>query len=59
VGPILAIYGFKRVLSVIKYQELMPDPFDRSGIFHSQWKQGLGKHASGQPWQDQHQSLDI
>jgi hypothetical protein len=28
VGPILAIYGFKRVLSVIKYKELMPDPFD-------------------------------
>jgi hypothetical protein len=31
----------------------------RSGIFHSQWKQGLGKHASGQPWQEQHQPLDI
>jgi len=26
--PILALAGFKRVISVIKYQELMPDPFD-------------------------------
>jgi hypothetical protein len=25
-GPILAFDGFKRVLSTIKYQELMPDP---------------------------------
>jgi hypothetical protein len=31
----------------------------RSGIFHREWKQGLGKHASGQPWQDQYQPLDI
>ena len=25
---ILALAGFKRLISVIKYQELMPDPFD-------------------------------
>jgi hypothetical protein len=31
----------------------------RSGIFHREWKQGLRKHASGQPWQEQHQPLDI
>ena len=24
-----ALAGFKRLISVIKYQELMPDPFDR------------------------------
>ena len=28
VGPNLALTGFKRAISVIKYQELMPDPFD-------------------------------
>jgi len=28
-GQILALAGFKRLISVIKYQELMPDPFDR------------------------------
>jgi hypothetical protein len=27
-GPIHAFAGFKRLISVIKYQELMPDPFD-------------------------------
>jgi hypothetical protein len=27
-GPIRALAGFKRFISVIKYQELMPDPFD-------------------------------
>ena len=26
--PILALAEFKRVISVIKYQEFMPDPFD-------------------------------
>ena len=26
--PIRALAGFKRLISVIKYQELMPDPFD-------------------------------
>jgi len=26
--PIHAFAGFKRLISVIKYQELMPDPFD-------------------------------
>jgi len=26
--PILALAGFKCVISVIKYQEFMPDPFD-------------------------------
>jgi hypothetical protein len=31
----------------------------RGGIFHREWKQGLGKHASGRPWQDQHQPVDI
>jgi hypothetical protein len=29
-GPILAFDGFKRVISVIKYQEFMPDPSDRN-----------------------------
>ncbi len=24
--------GFKRLISVIKYQELMPDPFDMSSV---------------------------
>ena len=28
-GRILAIVGFKRLISVIKYQELTPDPSDR------------------------------
>ena len=27
-GPILALAGFKRVISVFKYQEFMPDPSD-------------------------------
>jgi hypothetical protein len=27
-GPIRALAGFERLISVIKYQELMPDPFD-------------------------------
>ena len=26
--PILALAEFKRLISAIKYQELMPDPFD-------------------------------
>jgi hypothetical protein len=28
-GPIRALAGFKRLIGVIKYQELMPDPFDQ------------------------------
>ena len=27
-GPIRALAGFKRLIRVIKYQQLMPDPFD-------------------------------
>ena len=30
--PIRALAGFKRLISVIKYQELMPDPFDAAVI---------------------------
>ena len=26
-GPIRALAGFERLISAIKYQELMPDPF--------------------------------
>jgi hypothetical protein len=33
-GPILALAGFKRVISVFKYQEFMPDPSDR--MLHSE-----------------------
>jgi len=29
-GPIRALAGFKRLIRVIKYQQLMPDPFDHS-----------------------------
>jgi len=34
-GPILALAEFKRLISVIKYQELMPDPFDSIEETHS------------------------
>jgi hypothetical protein len=27
-GPFLVLPGFKCVINAIKYQELMPDPFD-------------------------------
>jgi hypothetical protein len=27
-GLILALYEFKRLISAIKYQELLPDPFE-------------------------------
>jgi hypothetical protein len=27
-GPIRALAGFERLISAIKYQELMPDPFN-------------------------------
>jgi hypothetical protein len=29
-GPIRALAGFERLISVIKYQELMPDPFEHT-----------------------------
>jgi hypothetical protein len=37
-GPIRAFAGFKRLISVIKYQELMPDPFA------PQQKPGINRH---------------
>jgi hypothetical protein len=31
-GPMLALAGFKRVISVIKNQEFMPDPSNREAV---------------------------
>jgi hypothetical protein len=37
-GPIRAFAGFKRLISVIKYQELMPNPFDDKTLPHTRFE---------------------
>ena len=41
--PILALAEFKRLISAIKYQELMPDPFDSK--FLGRWNNTTGIHS--------------
>lgn len=42
-GQILTLAGFKRLISAIKYQELLPDPFDANEFF----KSGFGSRPLG------------